>query len=74
MVSPQWSDKLTMLEISGGHHPLGLQGGVGPGAAEAGGRGRGKNAARPYTASGENILSVIMMMIEIMTMMIMMNR
>ena len=39
------------FEISGGHHPLGLQGGIGPGAAEAGGR--GEDVARPHTASGE---------------------
>ena len=41
-------------DISGGHHPPGLQGGIGPGTAETGGR--GKDVARPYTASGEQSL------------------
>ena len=58
MVSPQWSDKLTMLEISGGHHPLGLQGGVGPGAVETGRRWRREDGPWPSATSGERLLTM----------------
>ena len=41
--------------FSGGHHPLGLQGGIDTGTAEAGGRRRGEDVARPHTTSGEEL-------------------
>ena len=56
LACPELSTGVMLCHFSGGHHPLGLQGGIGPGTAETGGRGRGKDVARPHTASGEQLL------------------